>query len=34
MREINHFKKFVLCNIMWYNIVLIYQLLDNVTVDN
>jgi hypothetical protein len=34
MSEINHFKSFVLCMIMWYDVVAIYQLLDNVTADN
>jgi hypothetical protein len=31
MNEINHF---ILCKIMWHNVVMIYQLLDDVAVDN
>jgi hypothetical protein len=34
MSEINYFKVFVLCMIMWHDAVMIYQLLDDVTVDN
>jgi hypothetical protein len=34
MSEINYLKVFVLCKIMWHDIVVIYQLLDDVTVDN
>jgi hypothetical protein len=34
MSEINHFKVFVLHKIMWHDIVVIYQLLDDVAVDN
>jgi hypothetical protein len=34
MSEINHFKVFILCKIMWCDIVVICQLLDDVTVDN
>jgi hypothetical protein len=30
MSEINHFKKFVLYKIMWHDVVVIYQLLDDV----
>jgi hypothetical protein len=32
--EINHFKVFVLCKIMWHDVVVIYQLLDDMTFDN
>jgi hypothetical protein len=31
MNEINHF---ILCKIMWHIVVMIYQLLDDVAVDN
>jgi hypothetical protein len=34
MREINHFKKIILCKIMWHDVVMIYQLLDDVAADN
>jgi hypothetical protein len=34
MREINHFKFLIVCKIIWYNVVMIYQLLDDVTLDN
>jgi hypothetical protein len=34
MSEINYFKKFILYTIMLYDIVVIYQLLDDVAVDN
>jgi hypothetical protein len=34
MSEINHFKVFVLCKIMWHDIVMIWQLVDDVSVDN
>jgi hypothetical protein len=34
MSEINHFKKFVLCKIMWHDVAMICQLLDDVIVDN
>jgi hypothetical protein len=34
MSEINYFKVFVVCKIMWRNVVMICQLLDNVAVDN
>jgi hypothetical protein len=34
MSEINHFKKFVLYKIMWHDVVVIYQLLDDVAVAN
>jgi hypothetical protein len=34
MSDINQFKVFVLYNIMWYDVVMIYQLADDVTVDN
>jgi hypothetical protein len=34
MSEINHFKKFVLCNIMCYDIVVIWHLVDDVAIDN
>jgi hypothetical protein len=34
MSEINYFKVFVLCKIMWYDVVVICQLLDDVAVDN
>jgi hypothetical protein len=34
MSEIIHFKFFVLCKIMWYDVAAIYQLLDDVAVCN
>jgi hypothetical protein len=34
MSEINHFKVFVLYKIMWHDVVVIYQLLDDVSIDN
>jgi hypothetical protein len=34
MNENSHFKVFVLCKIMWHDVVVIYQLLDDVEVDN
>jgi hypothetical protein len=34
MSKISHFKVFVLCRIMWHDVVTIYQLLDDVAVDN
>jgi hypothetical protein len=34
MSEINHLKAFVLYKIMWYDITVIYQLLNDVAVDN
>jgi hypothetical protein len=34
MSGINHFKVFVLCKIMWHDVVVIYQLLDDVAIDN
>jgi hypothetical protein len=34
MSEINHFKIFILCKIMWHDVVMICQLLDDVVVDN
>jgi hypothetical protein len=34
MCKINYFKFFVLCKIMWYDVVVISQLLDDVTVNN
>jgi hypothetical protein len=34
MSEINHFKIFVLCKIMLYHVGMIYQLLDNIPLDN
>jgi hypothetical protein len=34
MSEINHFKFFILCKIMWHDVVMICQLLDDVAVDN
>jgi hypothetical protein len=34
MSEINHFKVFILYNIMWHYVVVIYQLMNDVTVDN
>jgi hypothetical protein len=34
MSEINHFKNFVLCKIMWHDVVMICQLLNDVIVDN
>jgi hypothetical protein len=34
MREINYFKKNLLYKIMWYDVAVICQLLDDVTVDN
>jgi hypothetical protein len=34
MSEINNFKVFILCKIMWYDVVLIYQLLNGVIIDN
>jgi hypothetical protein len=30
MSEINHFNFFILCKIMWHDILVIYQLLDDV----
>jgi hypothetical protein len=34
MSEINHFKNFVPCKIMWHNVVVICQLLNGVILDN
>jgi hypothetical protein len=34
MSEINYLKVFELCKIMWHDIVVICQLLDDVAVDN
>jgi hypothetical protein len=34
MSEINYFKIFVLCKIMWYDVVMIWHLMDNVAVGN
>jgi hypothetical protein len=34
MSGINHFKVFVLCKIMWHDVVVICQLLADVTLDN
>jgi hypothetical protein len=34
MSEINHSKKFVLYKIMWYDVVVIWHLLDDVIIDN
>jgi hypothetical protein len=34
MCEINHFKKIVLYKIMWHDVVVIYQLLDDMSLDN
>jgi hypothetical protein len=34
MSKINYFKAFMLYNIMWYDVVMIYQLLDNIVIDN
>jgi hypothetical protein len=34
MREVNHFKVFILCKIMWHDVVMICQLLDDVALDN
>jgi hypothetical protein len=34
MSEINRFNNFILCKIMWHDVVMIYQLLDDVTVNN
>jgi hypothetical protein len=34
MSEINHFKVFALCKIMWHDVVVICQLLDDVAIDN
>ncbi len=34
MSKINYFKVFVLCRIMWHDVVMIRQLLDDVAVDN
>jgi hypothetical protein len=34
MSEINHFKVFVIYNIMWHDVVVICQLLNNVAIDN
>jgi hypothetical protein len=34
MSEINHFKVFELCKIMWHGVVIIYQLLNDVKIDN
>jgi hypothetical protein len=33
MSEINHFKKFILCKIMWHDVMMICPLLDYVAVD-
>jgi hypothetical protein len=34
MSEINHFKVFILCKVMWHDIMMICQMLDDVAVDN
>jgi hypothetical protein len=34
MSEINHFKVFELCKIMWHDVVIICQLLNDVKIDN
>jgi hypothetical protein len=34
MSEINHFKVFLLCKIMWHDVVVICQLFDDVALDN
>jgi hypothetical protein len=34
MSEINYFKVFILCKIMWHDVVVICPLLDDVSVDN
>jgi hypothetical protein len=34
MSKINHFNFFVLCKFMWYDVVVIYQWLDDVAADN
>jgi hypothetical protein len=34
MSKMNHFKVFVLCRIMWHDVVVISQLLDDVVADN
>jgi hypothetical protein len=34
MSEINYFKLFVLFKIMWHDVMVIYQLLDDVSIDN
>jgi hypothetical protein len=34
MSEINHFKFFVLYKIIWHDVVVIWQLVDDVAVDN
>jgi 1,2-phenylacetyl-CoA epoxidase catalytic subunit len=34
MSEINHYKKFVLCKIMWHDVVVIWHLVDHVAIDN
>jgi hypothetical protein len=34
MSEINHFKVFILCKIMWHDVVVIWQLVDGVKVNN
>jgi hypothetical protein len=34
MSEVNYFKKKLLYKIMWHNILVIWQLIDDVTLDN
>jgi hypothetical protein len=34
MSVINHFEIFILCKIMWHDVVVIRQLVDDVVVDN
>jgi hypothetical protein len=34
MSEINYFKVFVLCKIMWHDVVVIWQMVDGVEVSN
>jgi hypothetical protein len=34
MSEINYLKVFILCKIMWHDVVVIWQLVDDVKVNN
>jgi hypothetical protein len=34
MSEINHFKFFILCKIIWHDVVVIWQLMNDVAVHN
>jgi hypothetical protein len=34
MSEINHFKNFILCKIIWHDVVVIWQLMNDVAVHN